>query len=59
MIIDGSPDEFVRELPKLEIKDNSYSNPWAKLFKREQFRMIRFPKGMLIEDTRTNIKLFL
>lgn len=35
MIIDGSPDEFVRELPKLEIKDNSYSNPWAKLFKRE------------------------
>jgi capsular polysaccharide biosynthesis protein cpsJ len=52
-------DEFIRELPKLEMKDNSYSNPWAKLFKRELFRTIRFPKGKLIEDTRTNIKLFL
>lgn len=52
-------DEFIRELPKLEVKDNSYSNPWAKLFKKELFRTIRFPKGKLIEDTRTNIKLFL
>lgn len=52
-------DEFIRELPKLEMRDNSYSNPWAKLFKRELFRTIRFPKGKLIEDTRTNIKLFL
>lgn len=52
-------DEFIRELPKLEMEDNSYSNPWAKLFKRELFRTIRFPKGKLIEDTRTNIKLFL
>lgn len=52
-------DEFIIELPKLEMEDNSYSNPWAKLFKRELFRTIRFPKGKLIEDTRTNIKLFL
>ncbi len=52
-------DEFIRELPKLEMEDNSYSNPWAKLFKKELFRTIRFPKGKLIEDTRTNIKLFL
>lgn len=52
-------DEWIRELPKLEMEDNSYSNPWAKLFKKELFRTIRFPKGKLIEDTRTNIKLFL
>lgn len=52
-------DEFIRELPKLEMEDNSYSNPWAKLFKRELFLTICFPKGKLIEDTRTNIKLFL
>lgn len=52
-------DEFIRELPQLEMKDNSYSTSWAKLFKKELFCTIRFPKGKLIEDTRTNIKLFL
>ncbi|WP_261034218.1 glycosyltransferase [Streptococcus mitis] len=52
-------DEWIRELPKIEMEDNSYSVTWAKLFKRDMFNVIRFPKGKLIEDTRTNIKLFL
>jgi hypothetical protein len=54
-----SSEELIRELPNLELAELSYYTSWGKLFRRTLFEHVQFPKGKLIEDTRTNIKLFL
>lgn len=52
-------EELIRELPNLENAELSYYTSWGKLFRKNLFEHVHFPKGKLIEDTRTNIKLFL
>ena len=50
--------ELVLELPSLELNGYVYITSWGILFKKELFNNIRFPKGKVIEDSRTNYKLF-
>ena len=54
-----SSEELIRELPNLENAELSYYTSWGKLFRRTVFKHVHFPKGKLIDDTRTNINLFL
>ena len=42
----------------LERRDYSFVTSWGILFKKELFNNIKFPKGKVIEDSRTNYKLF-
>ena len=51
-------EELVLELPALELNGYIYITSWGILFKKELFNNIRFPKGKVIEDSRTNYKLF-
>ena len=51
-------EELIMELPKLELNGYIYITSWGILFKKELFNNIRFPKGKVIEDSRTNYKLF-
>lgn len=51
-------EELVLELPSLELNGYIYITSWGILFKKELFNNIRFPKGKVIEDSRTNYKLF-
>ena len=51
-------EELIMELPKLELNGYIYITSWGILFKNELFNNIRFPKGKVIEDSRTNYKLF-
>ena len=51
-------EELVLELPSLELNGYVYITSWGILFKKELFNNIRFPKGKVIEDSRTNYKLF-
>ena len=51
-------EELVLELPSLELNGYIYITGWGILFKKELFNNIRFPKGKVIEDSRTNYKLF-
>ncbi|WP_314681030.1 glycosyltransferase family 2 protein [uncultured Granulicatella sp.] len=47
-------EELVLELPLLELNGYVYITSWGILFKKELFNNIRFPKGKVIEDSRTN-----
>ena len=51
-------EELVLELPSLELNGYVYITSWGILFKKELFNNIRFPKSKVIEDSRTNYKLF-
>ena len=51
-------EELILELPSLELNGYIYITSWGILFKKELFNNIRFPKGKVIEDSRTNYKLF-
>ena len=51
-------EELILELPSLELNGYVYITSWGILFKKELFNNIRFPKGKVIEDSRTNYKLF-
>ena len=51
-------EELVLELPSLELNGYIYITSWGILFKKELFNNIRFPKSKVIEDSRTNYKLF-
>ena len=42
----------------MELNGYIYITSWGILFKKELFNNIRFPKGKVIEDSRTNYKLF-
>lgn len=50
--------ELINQLPLLERRDFSFTTSWGILFSRSLFDNIKFPKGKLIEDSRTNYKLF-
>lgn len=50
--------ELINRLPLLERRDYSFVTSWGILFNRSLFDNIQFPKGKLIEDGRTNYKLF-
>ncbi len=50
--------ELINRLPLLERRDYSFVTSWGILFSRKLFDNIRFPKGKLTEDSRTNYKLF-
>ena len=50
--------ELINRLPLLERRDYSFMTSWGILFSRSLFDNIQFPKGKLIEDGRTNYKLF-
>ena len=51
-------EELINKLPLLELRDYSFVTSWGILFSRSLFDNIRFPKGKLTEDSRTNYKLF-
>ena len=51
-------EELVLNLPSLELDGYLYATSWGKLFHKKLFTNIRFPKGKVIEDSRTNYKLF-
>ena len=51
-------EELINKLPLLERRDYSFVTSWGILFKKELFNNIKFPTGKLIEDSRTNYKLF-
>ena len=51
-------EELINKLPLLEPRDYSFVTSWGILFSRSLFDNIRFPKGKLTEDSRTNYKLF-
>lgn len=51
-------EELVLKLPSLELDGYVYVTSWGKLFHKKLFTNIRFPKGKVIEDSRTNYKLF-
>ena len=53
-----SGEELIQQLPLLERKDLSFKTSWGILFARRLFDIISFPKGKIIEDTRTNYRLF-
>ena len=48
----------MNSLPLLFRKDYSFLTSWGILFSRRLFDNIKFFKGKLIEDGRTNYKLF-
>lgn len=50
--------ELINQLPLLERRDFSFTTSWGILFSRSLFDNIKFPKGKLTEDSRTNYKLF-
>ena len=50
--------ELINRLPLLERSDCSFVTSWGILFSRSLFDNIKFPKGKLTEDSRTNYKLF-
>ena len=50
--------ELINRLPLLERRDYSFVTSWGILFSRSLFDNIKFPKGKLIEEIRTNYKLF-
>ena len=50
--------ELINRLPLLERRDYAFTTSWGILFSRSLFDNIQFPKGKLIEDGRTNYKLF-
>lgn len=50
--------ELINRLPLLERRDYSFVTSWGILFNRSLFSNIKFPKGKLTEDSRTNYKLF-
>lgn len=50
--------ELINRLPLLERRDYSFVKSWGILFNRSLFSNIKFPKGKLTEDSRTNYKLF-
>ena len=51
-------EELVLELPSLEAEGYVFTTSWGILFNQKLFNTIRFPKGKVIEDSRTNYKLF-
>ena len=51
-------EELVLELPSLESEGYVFTTSWGILFNQKLFNNIRFPKGKVIEDSRTNYKLF-
>ena len=51
-------EELINKLPLLEPRDYSFVTSWGILFSRSLFDNIRFSKGKLTEDSRTNYKLF-
>ena len=51
-------EELINKLSLLEPRDYSFVTSWGILFSRSLFDNIRFPKGKLTEDSRTNYKLF-
>ena len=51
-------EELINKLPLLEPRDYSFVTSWGILFSRSLFDNIRFLKGKLTEDSRTNYKLF-
>ena len=53
-----SGEELIQQLPLLERKDLSFKTSWGILFARRLFDIISFPKGKMVEDTRTNYRLF-
>lgn len=53
-----SGEELIQQLPLLERRDKSFTTSWGILFARRLFDIISFPKGKIIEDTRTNYRLF-
>ena len=53
-----SGEELIQQLPLLERRDKSFTTSWGILFARRLFDIISFPKGKMIEDTRTNYRLF-
>ena len=53
-----SDEELIQQLPLLERKDLSFKTSWGILFARRLFDSISFPKGKIIEDTRTNYRFF-
>lgn len=53
-----SGEELIQQLPLLERKDLSFKTSWGILFARRLFDVISFPKGKMVEDTRTNYRLF-
>ncbi len=53
-----SDEELIQQLPLLERRDKSFTTSWGILFARRLFDNISFPKGKIIEDTRTNYRFF-
>ena len=53
-----SGEELIQQLPLLERRDKSFTTSWGILFARRLFDNISFPKGKIIEDTRTNYRFF-
>ena len=53
-----SGEELIQQLPLLERRDLSFITSWGILFARRLFDIISFPKGKMVEDTRTNYRLF-
>ena len=53
-----SDEELIQQLPLLERRDKSFTTSWGILFARRLFNNISFPKGKIIEDTRTNYRFF-
>lgn len=51
-------EELIQQLPLLERRDFSFTTSWGILFARRLFDTISFPKGKMIEDTRTNYRFF-
>ena len=51
-------EEIIAALPSLELNGLIFVTSWGNLFKKKLFNNIRFPKGKVIEDSRTNYKLF-
>ena len=51
-------EELINKLTLLELCDCAFTTSWGILFSQNLFNNIAFPKGKIIEDSRTNYKLF-
>ena len=52
-------DELIKSISLVEKEGLEFQTAWGKLFHRRLFKEIMFPVGKIIEDTRTNYKLYL
>ena len=51
--------ELINNIAQIERRGIEFETSWGTLFHRRLFENVRFPVGKIIEDTRTNYKLYM